>query len=146
MSQSLYLARIPQAGLPAMLVIAKGHGAGGTTACRSVLILPSRQSAPILREFDGPAGTADDATRADEFPDRALHRLALEQATRDATEAVGPVAPGDFKRTAWSSLLRWIPSGKFAREALTAAANHIGNMDGSGRLRAADKIMRRIVG
>ena len=144
MSPSLYLAHRPRVAVPAMLIIVKGRGTGGLAFCRSALILAAGGAAPVLREFSGPAGA--DADAVDAPPDKRLHRLALGQAACDATDASGAVLPGDFERVAWSSLLRWALFGKVACETLTAVANHVGFMDGSGRLRTAAKILRRVVG
>jgi hypothetical protein len=142
MSQSLYLAFSPHGSLPAMLVIAKSRGAGGTTSCRSALLLPARRSAPILREFTWFFGAAAHVGTGNAFQDRFLHQLAIRQAACDATDASAPVAAGDFRRTAWSTLVRWMLFGRVARAALTAAANHVGDMDDSGQLRRAAKTLR----
>jgi hypothetical protein len=146
MSPSLYLAFSSHAALPAMLVIAKSRETGGTVSCRSALLLPAMRSMPVLREFACLSGTAADVDNAAPFQGRFLHGLAIGQAACDARDALVPVVAADFKRTAWSTLLRWVLFGKVSRGALTAAANHVGHLDGSGQLRRAARTLRHVAG
>ena len=149
MSPSLYLAGKPRSIGPAMLVIVKSRGAAGLVSCRSALLFPTRPSAPILREFSRLTTAVSSSEAEDAYPHKLLHELALKQAACDTTDAFGPVLPGDFERTAWLSLLHWTLLGKITCEELTMVANHVGSMDGSGRLhdvaRDLKAIRRRLI-
>ena len=144
MSPSLYLARRPRSVAPTMLVIVKSRGAAGLISCRSALLFPARPSAPILREFSRLTAAVASSKAEDGHPDKLLHQLALKQAAYDTTDAFGPVLPSDFERAAWLSLLHWTLLGKVTCEGLTMVANHVGSMDGSGRLRSVAKNLKAI--
>lgn len=123
MHHSLYIAHDADAVPLAAVGIAVGPGSPSTTACRWVLLLPRRSSAPRLGELTGPSDAA-----------QRMRTLALMQAACHARTKEHSVLPRDFHRAPWWTLQRWVLDRAADREAVAAMAAHLGNPEDFGWL------------
>ena len=128
MPQSIYLARIHDAAVPAILVVSTRQS-GYAIVYRSALLIPAKQ--PVLREVVRSLRSSGNPEDVGAFDEDAIHELALLQAKVDATEALVLVDAGGFKQTDWSIFQWWVIASRINREEFKAAAEHVCGIDDS---------------
>jgi hypothetical protein len=128
MPQSIYLARIQDAVVPAILVVST-HESGDAIVYRSALLVPTKP--PVLREAVRSSRTSGDRDGIGAFDEGAIHELAFLQATVDATDASVLIDASGFKPTDWSTLQWWVIASGIGREAFKNAADHVCGIDNS---------------
>lgn len=137
MPQSLYLARIRDAAVPAILAVATRRS-GAAIVCRSALLLARKP--PVLREVIRQLRASDRPEVGEGYDEEAVHELAILQAVVDAREASVLVDANDFRPTIWSMLRWWAFAGEPTLSEMEAVANHVCGIAESERRRWAAAI------
>lgn len=128
MPQSIYLARIHDAAVPAILVVSTRES-GDAIVYRSALLMPATR--PVLREVVRSSRSSGNREGVGAFDEDAIHELAFLQARVDATEASVAVDAAGFRPTDWSTLQWWAIASRITREEFKAAAEHVCGIDDS---------------
>lgn len=118
MHHSLYIAEDSGFTPLAAVGIATGPGRLDTTTCKWALLLPHRPATPQLRELAGPPHAAEQ-----------LRTLALMQAVCHARSRQRFLLARHFRPAPWHTLQHWVVERAASREAVAAAAAHLGNRE-----------------